>query len=119
MAQLTAASSPVVQRHAPWIWLARACSLWCEAFAPHTANSQRETRACVPLHQLNWYAVLCCDAFACGWVWLGAGIGWVWVGGDVIGCTSLWLCVVWVWSDVVGCGRMCLAVQCFVVHHQV
>ena len=80
MAQLTAASSPVVQRHAPWIWVARACSLWCEAFAPHTANSQRETRACVPLHQLNWYAVLCCDAFACGWVWLCVGIGCGWVG---------------------------------------
>ena len=111
MAQMTAASSPVVQRHAPWIWLARACSLWCEAFAPHTANSQRETRACVPLHQLNWYAVLCCHAFACSWVWLGVVGCWVLgLGGwgrdrlyfGVVMRGYAWLCVVWL--GVVGCG---------------
>ena len=50
MAQLTAVSSPVVRRHTPWNQNARACGVWCEAFAPQTAESQGETSPFVPLH---------------------------------------------------------------------
>ena len=39
-AQLTAVSSPVVQRHTPWNRKARVRGVGCEAFAPHTANSR-------------------------------------------------------------------------------
>ena len=35
--QLTAVSSPVVQRHTPSNRKARVRGVWCEAFAPHTA----------------------------------------------------------------------------------
>ena len=42
-AQLTAVSSPVVQRHIPWNRKARAGGVWCEAFAPQPAESQGET----------------------------------------------------------------------------
>ena len=49
-AQLTAVSSPVVQRHTPWNRKARACGVWCEAFAPQTAKYQGETPPFVPLH---------------------------------------------------------------------
>ena len=50
MAQLTAAFSPVVQRHTPWNRKARVCGVWCEAFAPQTAKSQGEKPQYVPLH---------------------------------------------------------------------
>ena len=50
MAQLTAVSSPVVQRHTPWNRKARACSVRCEAFAPQTAKYQGEKSPFVPLH---------------------------------------------------------------------
>ena len=50
MAQLTAVSSPVVQRHTPWNRNARTFDVWCEAFAPHVANSQGEAPQYVPLH---------------------------------------------------------------------
>ena len=50
MAQLTAVSSPVVQRHTPWNQKARACGVWCEIFAPQTAKSQGETPPFVLLH---------------------------------------------------------------------
>ena len=49
-AELTAVSSPVVQRHIPWNRKARACGVWCEALAPQTAKSQGETSPFVPLH---------------------------------------------------------------------
>ena len=50
LAQLTAVSSAVVQRHSPWNRTARACGVWCEAFAPQAAKSQSETPQYVPLH---------------------------------------------------------------------
>ena len=50
MAELTAVSSPVVQRHTPWNRKARACGVWCEAFATQTAKYQGETPPFVPLH---------------------------------------------------------------------
>ena len=49
-AQLTAVSSPVVQRHIPWNRKARAGGVWCEAFAPQPAESQGETPPFVSLH---------------------------------------------------------------------
>ena len=49
--QLIAVYSPVVQRHAPWNRKARACGVWCEAFAPQTAKSQSGAPPTVPLHQ--------------------------------------------------------------------
>ena len=49
-AQLTAVSSPVVQRHIPWNRKARAGGAWCEAFAPQPAESQGETPPFVSLH---------------------------------------------------------------------
>ena len=51
MAQLTAVSSPVVQRHTPWNRKAVTCDVWCEAFAPHVANSQGEAPQYVPHHR--------------------------------------------------------------------
>ena len=51
MAQLTAVSSPVVQRHTPWNRKARDRGVWCEAFAPQTAKSEGETSLFMPLHQ--------------------------------------------------------------------
>ena len=50
MAQLTAVSSAVVQRHTPLNRKARACDVWCEALAPQTAKSQGETPPFVPSH---------------------------------------------------------------------
>ena len=50
MEELTAVSSPVVQRHTPWNRNARTFDLWCEAFAPHVANSQGEAPQYVLLH---------------------------------------------------------------------
>ena len=48
--QLTAVSSPVVQRHTPCNRKARACGVWwCEAFAPPTAKDNGETPPFVPL----------------------------------------------------------------------
>ena len=49
-AQLTAVSSPVVQRHIPWNRKARAGGVSCEAFAPQPAESQGETPPFVSLH---------------------------------------------------------------------
>ena len=43
-------SSSVVQRHTPWNLNACACSLWCEAFAPHITSARLPTPSCVPLH---------------------------------------------------------------------
>ena len=75
MAQLTAASSPVVQRHAPWIWVARACSLWCEGHTLQTLSVKR-VRACLCT---NSTGMLCCAVMhlrvvGCGCV-LGLGVG--------------------------------------------
>ena len=40
----------MVQRHERWCFTLRFCSLWCEAFAPHTASSRVLIPRCVPLH---------------------------------------------------------------------
>ena len=48
--QLTAVSSPVVQRYTLWNRKARACGVWCEALAPQTAKSQGDSPPFVPLH---------------------------------------------------------------------
>ena len=44
------ASRSGVQRHVLRRFTLRFCSLWCEGFAPHTANSRFPIPRCVPLH---------------------------------------------------------------------
>ena len=51
LASCLLASSPVVQRHTPWNRNARTFDVWCEAFAPHVANSQGEAPQYVPHHR--------------------------------------------------------------------
>ena len=55
------ASRMVVQRHVRWRFTSRFWSLWCEGFAPHTANSRFPIPRCVPLHHWRNRGPLCRD----------------------------------------------------------
>ena len=67
MPQSFNSSRSVVQRHVLRRFTLRFCSLWCEGFAPHTANPRFAIWQCVPLHLCTTEeeAAVSCAAMRC------------------------------------------------------